>query len=96
MQMNKPKGGSFASNRFNQIEKFYLNKVWTPKLESQFVELYKEHKQLLAVRNDFHKLYQKQKEYFTIASLRSRLYRIIRTALKQTATFCDNMKYCSS
>lgn len=32
MQLNKPKNNSFASNRFNQIEKFYLNKIWTPKL----------------------------------------------------------------
>ena len=32
MQTSRPKSDNFASNRFNQIEKFYLNKIWTPKL----------------------------------------------------------------
>jgi hypothetical protein len=71
----------------------YLDNIWTPNHEARFVELYRTGMSLARIRDSFKHEYPRESLVFTVSSLRSKLYRIVRNSIKKLYYFVQ--KYSS-
>lgn len=69
-----------------------MEQIWTSNHEARFVEMYKSGTSLAHIRDTFKKEYPRESLVFTVSSLRSKLYRIVRTAIKKLYYYYDKHK----
>lgn len=67
-----------------------LDNNWNDKLENELIYLYKNNFQFSYIRDFFKRCNQKEEDIFTVVAVRSKLFKILRAAIRKLYYFIGN------